>query len=645
MAISGPSEQIVLEVALKSTGSVSFRGAMDDAERSLMKLNFAASNTSKTIQNAASAISPMKGAIGSLGQGITNLLHPMTLMDAAGRVASITFGVLVRDAIRGLLHDLGELGSTAFNSVADFEQLKLSVQSMLAAEKQNSGEVDNMTLAYQASNQQAQELIKWLTKLAILSPFSEQTVRDTFQMSMALGFSSSEAKRVTAAVLDWGAATGKSQIMLERTVLAFGQIRSASRLAGQEVRQLAEVGIGVDTILARALHKTTAEILDMRLKGLIPTDQALDIVISKLEKDFGGAAERSATTLRGLSTSIADLGPILLRNFLGPINEVTGKTEGFFGALEARLKVLLNTLLDPSTIPLAQRWGRYFGTLAENMFTWGENTIISFANGMIQGAYAVLNALDYIGQLITSMLITHSPPKLLKDIGKWGAGAMNEYIKGWASADFTAFSAIATEIESYIRSGAAKDDTGLIGSLLGNRGAIAKALNELKSTGAISIATLNSIDAAARRVGGDVANYVKAWAALEIANKAVIEAQTKLNAVTKYYDDQINALNLTLAKASDAQQDLTDQTRLKSLKRIMDSVYSTPKMKAEALAETNTIMAQQQLRNLQIQKTEAVSVEQTKLDAAKAEQLAAQENYDRQKAILDLQMKQNSLLA
>ena len=71
----------------------------------------------------------------------------------------------------------------------------------------------------------------------------------------------------------------------------------------------------------------------------------------------------------------------------------------------------------------------FFRNLSKNTLTWGKNLIINFANGIRNGITAVKEAVGWLGNAISNMLKSQSPPKEgpLSTIDKWGVGLMKTY--------------------------------------------------------------------------------------------------------------------------------------------------------------------------------------------------------------------------
>ena len=171
----------------------------------------------------------------------------------------------------------------------------------------------SMADALDKAGVKTQELIKWTTDLGIHSPFNPEQIAQAFQLAMSFGFTSESAKRMVQDIVDYGAATGKSDETVQRMIMSLGQMNIAGKMSGREIRELALAGLPVESILMNALHVTKAELDDMMKNGALPASKAFEILAQSIEQDFGGAAKRQSGTVTGLLTSFEGLKNIDLR--------------------------------------------------------------------------------------------------------------------------------------------------------------------------------------------------------------------------------------------------------------------------------------------------------------------------------------------
>ena len=216
----------------------------------------------------------------------------------------------------------------------------------------------------------AQELLTWIEQLAIKSPFTQEGVQQAFKTAMAYGFVTDQAadlmlktgqldevqrgalvtaQRMTSAMLDFAAGTGADAYSMERISRALGQIQAKGKLSGEEVRQLTEAGLSADRILADAFGKSTAEIVAMREKGLIPADKAILAIVESLEQDYAGAGEKMTQTFAGLVSTFSDVKIIAKRELFA----------GVFEAMQPYLARFVGWL--EGAVPLMRSWGEVLG--------------------------------------------------------------------------------------------------------------------------------------------------------------------------------------------------------------------------------------------------------------------------------------------
>ena len=274
---------------------------------------------------------------------------------------------------------LAELQADLGQVAGAYDKLAGKQGQIVAVTQTETRYTKDLTQARGEAAVKAAELLKWSELLAIRSPFDQEGVTKAFKTAMAYGFVSESldtnvvsAKRLTQAMIDYASGSGQSTDAMNRIALALGQIQARGKLAGQEVMQLTEIGISVDAILAKAFGKSTAEIIAMREKGLIPADQAIMAIVKSLEEDFSGAAARSTNTVDGLLNSLGDIKKIGLRELF----------TGVFDALKPLATGLVDLLTSEEFIGRVRAFGQSIGETVRG--------IVGFAQG----------ATDTIGRMV-----------------------------------------------------------------------------------------------------------------------------------------------------------------------------------------------------------------------------------------------------
>lgn len=151
----------------------------------------------------------------------------------------------------------------------------------------------------------ARQMLDQLFEIAKKTPFEFADVTEAARKFLAFGFSAGETVKTLRAVGDAVAALGGSAEMIDRVVIALGQIRAKGRVQGDELLQLAEAGIPAYQILAEKLQLTAAEVKNIGSQG-ISADRAIRALVAGMEERFGGATERQARTMAGQISTLKD---------------------------------------------------------------------------------------------------------------------------------------------------------------------------------------------------------------------------------------------------------------------------------------------------------------------------------------------------
>lgn len=320
-----------------------------------------------------------------------------------------TIGQEIVQGLGRLANSLRNVTGEALESYTGNERLSASLDALVAKELRNADATLSMSAALAQASPQAQTLLKWTQQLAINSPFGQDGVAEAFRTAQAYGFVSDSAdktvvsaKRLTSALIDFSSGSGRTEADMNRIALALGQVQAKGKLSGQEVLQLVNAGIAVDQILAKAFGKSTAEIVALREKGLIPADAAVRAIVESLESDFGGAAERQAGTMAGLLNSLEDLKKVGLREFFS----------GTFQAIQPYLQQFVGTLSDPSTQAQIRAFGQTIGGGVAQILPGlvdglqaGGTAVMGLARGIQEGYQVARPLFEFLGREGTPIIV------------------------------------------------------------------------------------------------------------------------------------------------------------------------------------------------------------------------------------------------
>lgn len=281
----------------------------------------------------SAGISSAKRNLQGLEQSAQSINRTLSMGQAA--VAGF-MGGFASTAIPAAIGGLKNLAGGAVDAYASYERLGQSIQAMAAKEALLTGSATNMAQALAMTKTQSKETLDWITKLAIQSPFKQEDVAQAFRLAQALGFNTQEAKRLTAATLDWATATGAQGYDIERVNRALGQMQVKGKVSQEEINQLTEAGVDAQRILVAAFGKSGKALDQSFQNGSITAKQAVEAIVTDMEKLYSGAGKMSAGSFAGLLSSLDDLRPMILRNlFGGMIEEAQPYIAEFVGVLSA----------------------------------------------------------------------------------------------------------------------------------------------------------------------------------------------------------------------------------------------------------------------------------------------------------------------
>lgn len=210
--------------------------------------------------------------------------------------------------------------------LSEAKNIALSYVSIWGAKKllselvQVTGEFEIQRTTLKAMLQDANganAIYEQIKQLAVVSPFGfKELVTYTKQLA-AYSVPIGELYDTTKMLADVSAGLG---VGMDRLVLAYGQVRSAAFLRGQEVRQFTEAGIPILDMLAKQFEElegravSAGEVFDKISKRLVPFE-----MVAKAFKDmtseggkFYNMQEIQAETLQGKISNLKDAYEIML---------------------------------------------------------------------------------------------------------------------------------------------------------------------------------------------------------------------------------------------------------------------------------------------------------------------------------------------
>lgn len=273
------------------------------------------------------------------------------------------------------IHGASQLLSSLVRVTGEFELQKTTLAAML-------GDLNT-----------AEGIITRIQGLAVESPFQFKELTTYAKQLSAFSVPAQELYDTTKMLADISAGLG---VGMDRIVLAYGQVRSAAFLRGQEVRQFTEAGIPILDELAKQFSElegravSAGEVFDKISARLVPFE-----MVAKVFKDmtseggkFYNMQEVQAETLKGKISNLKDAYEVML-------NEIgKGQSENLKGAVDWARRLMTNYEETGMTlVELVTAYGVYKTMLG----------ILTLATGTFSIAnHKLLSALKGIGTLVAN---------------------------------------------------------------------------------------------------------------------------------------------------------------------------------------------------------------------------------------------------
>lgn len=244
----------------------------------------------------------------------------------------------------------------------------------------------------------AKSLISDLKGLAVESPFQFKDLATYAKQLSAYSVPMEELYDTTRMLADVSAGLG---VGMDRLILAYGQVRSAAFLRGQEVRQFTEAGLPILEELAKQFEVlegravSAGEVFDKISSRLVPFEMVAKI-FEDLTSEGGKFYEMQAVqaeTLAGKVSNLKDAYEIML-------NEIGSSSGILKGSVDMLRKMMLN-------------WEK-IGTIIKGL-------IAGF------GAYGAVLAVVWARQKLVTLSASVKTFKHLLDYVKWNTAAMTAF--------------------------------------------------------------------------------------------------------------------------------------------------------------------------------------------------------------------------
>lgn len=239
--------------------------------------------------------------------------------------------------------------------VAKLQQMEIALEGMnreLVKAGQEQGKLTNIQQEYTTSTvtsyqqvnsfaeaqrlaaQQTQDLLGFVDKLSIISPFESDQVALVTKFAVGAGLAVDEAKAFTAGFLDLAAAVGIGSEELSFASDQLLQVAKVGQITTVDLRQLRRLGIDLEKIIGVQMGLSIDEFNEKAKQSPEIFQELFNGVAEFSAKTFPGAAQKLASSLGGISSTFSDIFRVGAKNLMRPFVDAVGPAvSGMLGRL------------------------------------------------------------------------------------------------------------------------------------------------------------------------------------------------------------------------------------------------------------------------------------------------------------------------
>lgn len=191
-------------------------------------------------------------------------------------------------AFQGIRNGIIGATSAAINFDSQMQQNDIAFSSMLG------------------SASKAKTMMADLYNFASTTPFEMTQVESASKMMLGMGWQANQIIPTLTKIGDAASGLGLGAEGINRIVLALGQMRAHGTADAGDILQLSQAGIPVWNMLADAMGKPIPVIQKMVSNGLIPANQAINIITDGMEKRFPHMMDAQSKSFSGLMSTLHD---------------------------------------------------------------------------------------------------------------------------------------------------------------------------------------------------------------------------------------------------------------------------------------------------------------------------------------------------
>lgn len=280
------------------------REAADGAKTELRNLEQELSKNQRTAQKHAKTLADAEIDTKDLGEASRKLAAQQRAAEQAITETNKELTKhqrLLAESKKGAADFAGSIGGATRSLVAmagayvGIDRLWDSLKSILTTGDEYK-KLEAQMAALMGTMREGQSATQWIKEFANTTGTKIDTVRESFVLMKSMGLDPMNGS--LQSLVDYGAKVGASQEKLQGIILAVSQMWAKQKIQGDEVIQLAERGIPVWDLLAKATGKNVAELMKMSENSQL-TREYISLLLDEIGKASTGQAAESLNRLGG----------------------------------------------------------------------------------------------------------------------------------------------------------------------------------------------------------------------------------------------------------------------------------------------------------------------------------------------------------
>jgi len=265
----------------------------------------------------SSVVNVIKGLLSSIfdlfsGRGIIRVGGWRSLGDSVLE-AMFKFEIL-KQVIRKTIEVIKDFARNSVEAAEEIQFFTLRLDGLISRQIRNLGITNDYSKSVNIATDYTKELLDWMRKLSYISPVAIDDINQTVSLSIAMGWGVESAKELTAAMIDYTAATGLSSDVMERIIYNFAQMKGQGKVTGTELRDLGRGAfMPINTIL-RIMYDNLGDVTmsfdafrEAASEGALPVEDFFKAFIQYVNEDMPDAAKNLGDTIKAIKIRLQNL--------------------------------------------------------------------------------------------------------------------------------------------------------------------------------------------------------------------------------------------------------------------------------------------------------------------------------------------------